>query len=48
MTAGIQNSIWLFENYINKKDFTLRNEIHAEYKKYRNMVSTLTEKSKKS
>ena len=52
ITAGIQNSIKienrLFKNYINKKDFTLKNEIHAEYKKHGNMLTTLTKKSKRS
>ena len=52
ITAGIQNSIKiknrLFKNYINKKDFTLKNEMHVEYKKHRNMLSTLTKKSKNS
>ena len=46
ITAGIQNSKQiknkLFKNYINKKNIALKNEIHAEYKKYRNMLSTLT------
>ena len=50
--AAIQNSIKIknkvFNNYINKKDITLKNEIHAEYEKYKNMLSTLTIKSKKS
>ena len=36
-TAGIQNSIKiknkLFKNYLNKKDITLKIEIHADYKK---------------
>ena len=45
ITAGIQNSIKtknrLFKNYINKKDSTLKNEIYAACKKYRNMLSTL-------
>ena len=51
ITAGIQNSIKIknriYKNYINKKDFTLKDEIHAEYKKYRNMLSTLTKKKVK-
>ena len=44
IAAGIQNYIKIktkpFKNYINKKDITPRNEIHVEFKKYRNMLST--------
>ena len=41
ITAAFQNSIKiknkLIENHISKKDITLKNEIHVEYKKYRNV-----------
>ena len=33
-------------NYINKKDPTLKEEFHTNYKKYRNLLSTLMKKSK--
>ena len=35
-------------NYINKKDPILTVECHTNYKKYRNLLSTLTKKSKQA
>ena len=35
-------------NYINKKDPTLKEEFHTNYKKYRNLLSTLMKKSKQA
>ena len=38
----------LLTNFINKKDPTLKEECHTNYKKYRNLVSTLIKKSKQA
>ena len=50
ITLGLQKSISmknkLLTNFINKKDPILKKEFHANYKKYRNLRSTLMEKSK--
>ena len=35
-------------NFINKKDPILKEECHANYKKYRNLLSTLMKKSKQA
>ena len=36
----------LLVNFINKKDPILKEEFHSNYKKYRNLLSTLMKKSK--
>ena len=38
----------LLKNFINKKDPVLKEEFHTNYKKYRNLLSTLMKKSKKA
>ena len=52
ITLGLQKSISvknkLLTNFINKKDPTLKEECHTNYKKYRNLVSTLIKKSKQA
>ena len=49
-TLGLQKSISvknkLLTNFINKKDPILKKECHTNYKKYRNLLSTLMKKSK--
>ena len=42
---GLQKSI---KNFINKKDPVLKEEFHTNYKKYRNLLSTLMKKSKQA
>ena len=50
--AGLQKSIFvknkLLTNFINKKDLILKEEFHTNYKKYRNLLSTLMKKSKQA
>ena len=50
ITLGLQKSISvknkLLANFINKKDPILKEEFHTNYKKYRNLLSTLMKKSK--
>ena len=50
LTLGLQKSISvknkLLTNFINKKDPILKEEFHTNYKKYRNLLSTLLKKSK--
>ena len=50
--VGLQKSISvknkLLTNFINKKDPILKEECHTNYKKYRNLLSTLKEKSKQA
>ena len=50
ITLGLQKSISvknkLLTNFINKKDPILKEEFHTNYKKYRNLLSTLMKKSK--
>ena len=52
ITLNLQKSITvknkLLTNFINKKDPTLKEECHTNYKKYRNLVSTLIKKSKQA
>ena len=52
ITLGLQKSISvknkLLKNFINKKDPVLKEEIHTNYKKYRNLLSTLMKKSKQA
>ena len=52
ITLGLQKSISLknklFTNFINKKDPILKEECHTNYKKYRNLLSTLMKKSKQA
>ena len=52
ITLGLQKSISvknkLLKNFINKKDPVLKEEFHAKYKKYRNLLSTLMKKSKQA
>ena len=52
ITLGLQKSISvknkLLTNFINKKDPILKEEFHTNYKKYRNLFSTLTKKSKEA
>ena len=38
----------LFVNFINRKDPILKEEFHTNYKKYRNLLSTLIERSKQA
>ena len=38
----------LLANFINKKDPILKEKFHTIYKKYRNLLSTLTKKSKQA
>ena len=38
----------LLTNFINKKDPILKEECHTNYKKYRNLLSTLIKKSKQA
>ena len=48
VTLGIQKSISVknkvLKNFINKKDPILKEEFHMNYKKYRNLLSTLKRK----
>ena len=52
ITFGLQKSISvknkLLVNFINKKDPILKEEFHTNYKKYRNLLSTLMKKSKQA
>ena len=52
ITLGLQKSISvknkLLANFINKKDPILKEEFHTNYKKYRNLLSTLMRKSKQA
>ena len=52
ITLGLQKSIYvknkLLTNFINKKDPILKEEFHTNYKKYRNLLSTLKKKSKQA
>ena len=52
ITLGLQKSISvknkLFVNFINKKDPILKEEFHTNYKKYRNLLSTLMKRSKQA
>ena len=52
ITLGLQKSISvknrLITNFINMKHPILKEEIHIEYKNYRNMLSTLMKKSKQA
>ena len=52
ITLGLQKSISvknkLLKNFINKKDPILKEECHTNYKKYRNLLSTLMKKSKQA
>ena len=52
ITLGLQKSISmknkLLINFINKKDPILKEECHTNYKKYRNLLSTLMKKSKQA
>ena len=52
ITLGLQKSISvknkLLTNFINKKDPILKEEFHTNYKKYRNLLSTLMKKSKQA
>ena len=52
ITLGLQKSISvknkLLKNFINKKDPVLKQEFHTNYKKYRNLLSTLMKKSKQA
>ena len=49
ITLGLQKSVSvknkLLTNFINKKDPILKEERHTNYKKYRNLLFTLTKKS---
>ena len=49
---GLQKSIsvknCLLKNFVNKKDPVLKDEFHTNYKKYRNLLSTLMKKSKQA
>ena len=38
----------LLKNFINKKDPTLKEKFHTNYKKYRNLLSTLMKKSRQT
>ena len=52
ITSGLQKSMFvknkLLTNFINKKDPILKEEFHTNYKKYRNLLSTLMKKSKQA
>ena len=52
ITLGLQKLISvknkLFVNFINKKDPILKEEFHTNYKKYRNLLSTLMKRSKQA
>ena len=52
ITLGLQKSISvknkLLANFINKKDPILKEEFHTNYKKYRNLLSTLMKKIKQA
>ena len=52
ITLGLQKSISvknrLLKKFINKKDPILKEEFHTNYKKYRNLPSTLMKKSKQA
>ena len=52
INLGLQKSISvknkLLKNFINKKDPVLKEEFHTNYKKYRNLLSTLMKKSKQA
>ena len=52
ITLGLQKSISvknkLLKDFINKKDPVLKEEFHTNYKKYRNLLSTLLKKSKQT
>ena len=52
ITLGLQKSISvknkLLTNFIIKKDPILKEECHTNYKKYRNLLSTLMKKSKQA
>ena len=52
ITLGLQKSISvknkLLKNFINKKDPILKEKFHTNYKKYRNLLSTLMKKSKQA
>ena len=50
ITLGLQKSVKnkLLTNFINKKDPILKEECHTNYKKYRNLLSTLMKKSKQA
>ena len=52
ITLGLQNSISmknkLLKNFVNNMDPILKEEFHTNYKKYRNVLSTLMKKSKQA
>ena len=52
MTLGFQKSIFmknkLLTNFINKKDPIIKEECHTNYKKYRNLLSTLMKRRKQA
>ena len=52
ITPGLQRSIFLknklLTNFINKKHPILKKEFHTNYKKYRNLLSTLMKKTKQA
>ena len=52
ITLGLQKSISvknkLLKNFINKKDPILKEGFHTNYKKYRNLLSTLMKKQKQA
>ena len=52
ITLDLQKSISVknkfLTNFINKKDLVLKEEFHTKYKKYRNLPSTYTKKSKQA
>ena len=52
LTLGLQKSVSvknkLLTNFINEKDPILKEECHTNYKKYRNLLSTLMKKSKQT
>ena len=52
ITLDLQKSIYvkneLLKSFINKRHPILKEEFHANYKKYRNLISTLKKKSKQA
>ena len=52
ITLGLQKSIFvknkLLTNFVNKKDPILKEKFHTNYKKYRNLLSTLMKNIRKT
>ena len=52
ITLGLQKSVSVknkfLTNFIDKKDHVLKKEFHTNYKKYKNLLSSLMEKNKQA